>query len=279
MSTSFYFIRFSDLGPSALAAYRLILSALVTTPLFFWGYKKHRHDFKLSSIWKCAAPGLFLSFHFISWNMGSRLTLGSNATLMVNLVPLVLPISLYFLAREKITRSELYGTLIALLGVLVIGVGDFHLAPEQLKGDLICLGSMVVLSVYIALVRNSASLFPNIWLFTVPVWFFAAISSTLFGWATGELTQKLNPHDYYALFGLILVPTILGHGSSIIALSKVRGQLMSLFNVGQMIPASILAWLAFREKPHLSTYIAAVLVVIGVVVALRYRPRVEPSKS
>ena len=269
MSSSFYFVRESILGPAALAAYRLMLASLVTLPLFLMGMKKAGDRFQMKMVLRSVLPGIFLGLHFITWNMGCRLTAASNATLLVNLVPVALPFALFFLAKERITRGELFGTMLAIVGMFVMAIGDYNLSREHLKGDAVCAGSMLVLAMYIAFVRRNAPTFPNIWLFTVPVWIVAGITCSIFAFFWGEFDAKITSQDWYALAGLIIVPTILGHGTSILTLSLVRGQIMALFNLGQMIPASILAWFAYRELPHAAFFLAALFVVAGVVVALR----------
>jgi len=268
MSSSFIFVRESHLGASALAAYRLFLAAFVTFPLFFVALTRRGSEVPRGQYWHCVAPGVMFGLHLIGWNMGCRLTSASNATLLVNLVPVVLPFLLVFFVGERVTKREIWGTVVAFAGTVVVGLSDYHFSPDHLLGDGICFAAMLVLAVYIALVRKSASSFPSTWLFTTPVWLVAGMVCMTSAVLTGEYKATVSGSEWVPIAGLVLVPTLLGHGLSMLALRSVRGQIVALFSLGQCIPAAIMAWFIYKEVPHLAFYIAAFFIMAGVAVVV-----------
>jgi len=85
--------------------------------------------------------------------LAARATLAGNATLVVNMGPLVMPFLAWSFLREVPTKREIAGTGIALVGMIVLAWGDYRFSPEHLVGDGICFLSMLVYSVYIMSAR------------------------------------------------------------------------------------------------------------------------------
>ena len=276
MCTSFIFVRLSGIGAVPLATYRLLLSALVTLPLFYLGWSKHQPTGGWPlSLWRgCVAPGMALGVHLILWNIGCRMTSAANGTLIVNLSPIALPFALALFAKERINRSELLGTLFALAGLGWLAFSDYQgSSRDHLLGDGVCLVAMLVLAAYLALSRRSAPRFPNPWLFNVPVYGAAALTCAIWLLVTGAVWPPITNRDAWCLAGLVVFPTILGHGLALMALSRMRGQIVGLFGAAQFIPAAFWGWLIFHEKPAASFVISASLVMVGVVCAIRSRGR------
>jgi drug/metabolite transporter (DMT)-like permease len=273
MCTSFIFVRLSHMGAVPLATYRLFLSAVVTLPLFHLGWSKHRPSGASSLLRGCIGPGAALGVHLILWNIGCRMTSAANGTLIVNLSPIALPFALALFAKERINRGELVATLFALGGLGWLAISDYHGSREHLMGDGVCLAAMLVLACYLALARRSAPRFPNPWLFNVPVYASAALTCAAWLLLTGETWPKITDRDAWCLAGLVLFPTILGHGLALMALGRMRGQIVGLFGSAQFIPAAFWGWLIFQEKPGASFILSAALVMVGVIFAIRSRSR------
>ena len=100
-STSFVYIRESSEAPVMLAAYRLLLTSLLISPLFIRDYRRF-HKGELGTLFRSSiGPGFVLGLHFITWVIGARMTTGANATLIVSLVPLAMPFFMLFLSLSK----------------------------------------------------------------------------------------------------------------------------------------------------------------------------------
>ena len=128
-ASSVLLIKASTLEPAVLASGRLLLATLVLLP-FWWKEVRplKRRDF-WASVSPSVVPGIFLGLHFIGWNAGARATLAGNGSLIVNMVPLVMPFLAWGFLKETLTVRERTGTVIALLGLVVLGWGDYHFSP------------------------------------------------------------------------------------------------------------------------------------------------------
>lgn len=255
------FIKLSHMHPILLSAGRLLVAALLLSPLFMREYRRHRaaHLFRLKDT---LLPGLALAFHFIFWIQGARLAGSANGSLVVNLVPIAMPFFLYALFRERLTRMEWGGTAVAMAGLLLLGFSDFHLGREYLKGDALCFLSMLFLAGYMALARRNRH-FPSLWLYVTPLYFCAGLFCLVLGLAVARPTTWPSGREWLLVFLLGLVPTIVGHSAINHAMKHLRGQSVSVLLMGQFIYAGILGYFFFAEIPAPFFYVASTLLVAG----------------
>ncbi|TLD71244.1 DMT family transporter [Phragmitibacter flavus] len=274
MSTSVIFIKVSELDITALTTGRLWLSVMLLLPLMEWHRRRAvRSEAGLVKGWWRLGllPGAVFVVHLITWAMGARMTSSANATLAVNTAPLLMPFLLFWIAKERVTRVELMGTAVAFAGLVVLTAADAKLDPDHFRGDLVCMGSMTLLAVYLALGRRRLPMLPSPWLYSVPLYICAGSVSlmlTLDGEKWAPLFGEHAGIEWFCLVGLAVVPTILGHGLAMAALRVLRGQVVAVMSLGQFLTAGLMAWWVFGEQPHGLFYVAAALVVTGCAVVI-----------
>jgi drug/metabolite transporter (DMT)-like permease len=267
-STSVIMIKASAVHPALLCGYRLLVASALLAPLFLRSRRRHRGGYAWRHLGASIVPGLLLALHLITWTIGARLTYAANAALLVNLVPLVMPLLLFVQVREVVNRAELAGTGIALLGLLLLGRSDFHLDQAHLLGDLTCLGSMLLFALYLVAAKRNRDV-PDLWLYIVPLYAVAGLLCFAMAVPMTQVWTLLPAREYLLLLGLALLPTITGHSLLNHSMRHLRGQLVSVANLHQFVFAGILAFLIFGEKPAWPFYPAAALVVTGAVIVVR----------
>ena len=99
-STSVIMIRWSDEHPLLVAAYRLLVAVAILSPIFLRQVKK-RGGLSLGDLRPTILPGLILGLHFIAWITGARLTSAANATLIVNMNPVVMPLFAFLFSTGR----------------------------------------------------------------------------------------------------------------------------------------------------------------------------------
>jgi len=210
-----------------------------------------------------------MGLHFVTWTVGARMTPAVNASLIVNMVPLVMPLFLWLMMKEAITRREGVGTAISVAGVLLLAWLDFDISREFFEGDLICFVSMLLFGWYLAFGRKNRD-FPSIWLYVVPVYFVGGVTCLAMGLPFHHPAEGNYPWDLLMIIGLAIFPTILGHSSFNYCMRHMRGQIVSLGTLGQFITAGLMAYLHPRlgEVPEWNFYLASFLVILGAVIAL-----------
>ncbi|MFP4353902.1 MAG: DMT family transporter [Phycisphaerae bacterium] len=284
-STAAIWIKQSAMHPVLLAGVRQLIAAALLLPIFLRQWKQHRAVYTGRHLLRTILPGALLGVHFVTWIIGIRLAQTANGSLIVNMVPIVMPFLLVWLMDERLTRGEGIGTAVALAGVSILFVADYHLDWEHFQGDLLCFGSMLLFAGYLALGRRNRD-FPAIWLYLVPLYFWGGLICVA-AWpvslATGiaapaplgaEARFSLDPTlwDWLMALGLGVVPTIMGHSVLNFSMKHLRGQMVSIANLGQFIFAGILAYFLLSEVPAWTFYPAAAFMVTGAVIALRATP-------
>ena len=261
-STSIIMIKGSKLDPVLLAGYRLFVAGIIMLPLYFRDLKKEEK--KVSQTLYSCWPGAVLGLHFITWVIGCRMTYAANATLIVNMVPAVMPFILYFMIKEVLTKREMMGSAFAVSGIFILMLTDFKLNEQHFKGDIICFGSMFLFALYLVQsrkYRNSGS----IWLYTVPLYISGGLVCFLISACRGVFPwHGLNGTEISYILTLAILPTIIGHSALNYSMKKIRGQTVGVLNLSQFVFAAIYGFIFFREVPGQVFYISVFMLVVGI---------------
>jgi drug/metabolite transporter (DMT)-like permease len=214
-----------------------------------------------------ALPALMLAVHFITWIIGARLTQAANASMIVNLTPVAMPFFLLLFYREKIGRQEVIGTLFTLTGLLTLTGSNLSLSSETFLGDVVCIISMLTFAAYLALGRMNGGRL-GLWLYMVPLYWIAGLLCLI---CALFFINPIKPYDLrnvLLILGLGLVPTVFGHTILNYSLKFFRGQVVSVANLSQPFFAGISAYVLFDERPRPVFFVAAALMMTGIVIVL-----------
>lgn len=203
------------------------------------------------------------------------MTLAANGTLIVNMVPIVMPFFLFLFLREKINRIEVAGTLLALVRIFILTLGNYRIEPGNLLGDLVCFGSMLLFALYLVCGRANRGM-GSLWLYIVPLYAIAGVICLILALPFANPFAILPGREILLLAGLGLIPTVMGHSLLNLSLKHFGGQTVSVCNLGQFAFAGVLAFLIFAELPHPPFYLAVVLVVSGAWIVVRAMPPSDP---
>lgn len=280
-STSGPFIQMSawaDVAPFLLAFARLMLAGLLMMVFRFFFTNKNvggaRRTFSYDDFRAALPAGLLLGVHLGTWNMGVGASTVANATLIVNLNPVAMPIAMYLVIRERLTVGEILGTVVALGGVMLLMLGDPNISfsAGTLKGDLICFGSMLLAVAYLIVGKfrlKDRSLID----YLVPLYLIGALTCVPIALFESIKLDGVYRSDVISFVGLALVPTIIGHSIFNYVMPRVRTQVFSILNLSQFILAAILAWMLTGEVPERRFYPAAALIVVGAIFVVLTAPK------
>jgi drug/metabolite transporter (DMT)-like permease len=275
-STAVIQIKASHTHPFVLAAMRLSIASVLLAPLAWREYQRHKAVFGWAQLRRTWLPSVVLAVHFISWAYGARMTIVAQASLIVNLAPVAIPFFLHYLVGERINRIEVYGTILALLGVVLLSIRDVLAGGGDVWGNAVCFGSMLLFAWYLALGRKNRD-FPSLWLYVVPVYAQAAVLCLLAAIPWLGTFEVSSTREWSLMFGLAVLPTIMGHSLLNASMRHLRGQVVSLGNVGQFIFAGIMAFFLFSQTPPLSFYFASLMVITGVALVVFAAPTPPPK--
>jgi drug/metabolite transporter (DMT)-like permease len=277
-STSAVLIRMSGSNPFVLTALRLLIAAVLLAPVQLSQMRTHGAAYTGDHLRRTRLPALVLALHMILWTLGARMTAVAQSTLIVNLVPVALPFFLFWLARERINRTELVGTSLAILGLLTLSLKDAFLGGGSIAGDAVCFASMLLFAFYLSLGRRNRD-FPSVWLYVIPVYSQAAVICLVVALPWIGTFQFGSGREWAIMAGLAAIPTVCGHSLLNAAMRGIRGQIVSLCNASQFVFAGAMGYLLFAESPRGIFYAASAIVVAGVAVSALAGPPVptEPA--
>jgi drug/metabolite transporter (DMT)-like permease len=256
------FVKSGNMDPFILASYRQLLAALLLIPLFIRDMKQNNRAFHIRQTVPSILPGIFLGLHFILWVIGARLIPGAHSSVIVTMGPVFMPFIMYFMLREKITILELAGSFLALSGVFFLGLKDSEFAAQYIKGDFLVFLAMIMVTLYLAFARKNRKN-SLLWFYMVPLYITGGLLCFIIGLITGADLLPRSGGDWISILGLAIVSTIIGHSINNYGMRKLRGQVVSLLNLTQIIFATLLSFLILGEIPPAYFYPAAIVILSG----------------
>lgn len=262
ISFSSIFIRWSDAEASVIGMYRLFLTNLIMLP-FVW--KSRKEMFSLTGRqwgWLLLSGGL-LGLHFLFWMGSLSYTTVASSTVILTLQPILVVIASYFLFGAVINRTMLLGIVLALIGSIVIGAGDFQISGSALHGDLLSLLGTVAIAAHMLvgkqILQGMSAFVYNFWVF-----FTAGSLLAIYNAAQGYAFFGYSPKEWGVFMLLAVVPTLFGQYLFNWLMQYMSASTVSMAVLGEPVFASLLAWLLLKESLSGLQLGAGVVILIGV---------------
>ena len=270
------FVRFaSDASPLAISAWRLSIAAVVLIPIA-WVRKPHSLNLKMI-LW-CVASGAALALHFVLWTSSLVYTSVASSVLFVTTHPLFVGLGSFVLLKESPTRRLLLGVAVALVGGLLIGVGDLRLAGQALRGDLLAVAGGLMVAIYFMIgrvVRQTVSATEYVAVtYGVAAFLVLAICAIT---RTPVLGFSGPTFGYLVL--LALIPQLLGHSTFNWALKHLPATHVSILILGEPVGSGLLAVLLFGEIPSGLNLAGAALILAGIYLSVSNKERSHVHSS
>ncbi|MEO1039852.1 MAG: EamA family transporter [Pseudomonadota bacterium] len=260
-------VKLSDLGPQAIAFWRLLFSLPALT---IWLWLEERRFTSRETLDKRALvlAGVFFAFDLAFWHAGIKITTAANATLLANLTPILVAVGAWALFSEKITARFLIASAIALIGAVLLAAANISIAPERLAGDILSALTSAWYAAYILAVRFARRYASSsrIMLWTSAVAAPIALVITLI---FDEPFLPQSAAGWLPLLALGLIVHIGGQGGLAFGLGRVPAALAALIILIQPVVAATLGWFLFGESLIAVQIFGAGLVLVGVYAAQR----------
>jgi drug/metabolite transporter (DMT)-like permease len=253
-------VRESPVGPAATAFWRLAIAL----PFALWtgrfALAMTSRDTVLAMV-----SGFLLAADLVFWNNAILRTSVMEATVLVMTFPLIVAVGEIWIFGRRLSAKLILGGLIALAGTVVIASGK---APgnHDLLGDAMALaaacfyaGSLLISAQLCR--RNEAS--------GVTFWVIlgAAVGTLPFALAESVLLPRtLADLGYLSFYGLLTYGAYALYNS---ALSKLPTTLVAISGYGQPVIATSLAALLLNEIPSATSFVGALIIVAGLVLATK----------
>ena len=150
LSASAIFVKLANAPSSIIAFYRIFISFCFISVITI--SKKSSREELLSisrkEIILSIVSGLSLALHYFLWFQSLSLTSVASSTVIVTLQPLFAFVAGHFFFKEQYSKLAILGFVIAVMGSVIIGWGDFQISSKALLGDFIAFISAGLISTY-----------------------------------------------------------------------------------------------------------------------------------
>ena len=279
VSTAAVLFKLADASPIIAAFWRLFFATVILSFLaLFSGNSSQNIDEwkKLGRSWFLVLlSGLALAIHFVSWFTSLELTSVAASVVLVDSSPLIVLFLSYFFLKEKISQTQLWGILIALVGAFIIGWGDFQ--GDNIVGDLLAILGALAVAVYFTIGRHLRQRL-NIYSYVIPVYgscaFFLLIGALL-------MQEPLfdNSSEQWGYFlALAILPSVLGHTLFNYAIKELPASVVSTATLGEPVGAAFLAFLIIAETPSLYDLIGGMIILGGILITIWQSKKEEKNE-
>ena len=262
------FVRWSEVGPSATAFYRLLLALPFLGLGMAWWPDVPKAAASGWPGWTLVLPGLFFAGDLALWHWSIQLTSVANATLFANLAPIFVTIGARVLFRERITLPFLAGLGLAVSGAVLVVGSSFRLTHRHVIGDLLGLATALFYAGYLLSVKHARGRQS-----TVQVMLWTSLAACPVLWvlaaASGERLMPLGTAGWAMVIGLALVSQIGGQGLIAYAFAHLPASFSSVSLLVQPVVAALLAARILNEPLHPLQVAGGLVVLAGIAVAGR----------
>jgi drug/metabolite transporter (DMT)-like permease len=260
-----------QVAPIVIAFYRMAMATLILLPAALTIKAGEIKSLDGRQVAMLIAGGFFLAVHFGAWITSLKYIPISTSVVLVNSHPLFVVIASYMFLGERPSPLSIIGTLIGMIGMLVISQEAISNVSLGSSGDamlgnaLAVLGALAVVGYFIVgrKARSRLSLLG----YVTPLYGVCSALLLLWAIATGAPLYPYSATVWTYFAALAIVPTIFGHTVFNWAIKHVRPSAISLAFLGEPVVASVLAYIFFSQAPPSSTFIGGALVLAGVYLA------------
>ena len=265
ISTSPVIAKLLPLVPAAVIAFWRMTSASV----MLWGYSSIRPQESITpkNIRLVLAAGFLLAMHFIFWFGALKLTSIANTTVLGIVAPAFTLLFERLWYNRKLSWITITALLIILVGGIIVQGNDLGYLQGSGLGNIMAILSAVFLgSVFLigAKVRKTTPVIT----YTRTVYTVSAIVLLVSSLILDNLLLGYTKNDYFWLFMLGLIPTLIGHTAFSYSVKFVSPTVIAAFPLGEPIIASYLAWLLFAERVPFYVVGGGLIIFIGLIILI-----------
>lgn len=271
-----YKLALKDIPPFTLVFLRFYLGALVVLPFVYNKLEVKRSDWK--DLFLVAFFGVTLTISFLI--LGLKYTSSINAPIIMSSAPIFLLIGSFFYLKEKLRFKIVMGTLVSLIGVLVIVLMPLFFAKGvdgNILGNFFLVFAALGSTIHALLLKKISSNYSPL---TIAFWecFIGALPLTPLYFIELQNTNWIANLHGYSIFGIIfgfLFATAIGHSIYNFGIKNIKASEVGIFNYVDPLATVIIAIPLLGEKITTPYLIGSILVFLGIFVAegrLHYHP-------
>jgi len=267
------FVKWSELSPSAILFYRMILTLPFLFLLNFYLNKKISFQVKdKKTIFYSAIASIAFTFDLILWHYAMDITSVSNATIIVNSAPILIAVLSYIFFKEKPAKGFTASFVITYIGIIGLIIFSNNYINGKILGDILCLFAAFGYATYLLIISKlgKETALNIIFYTTLFCSIFAIIPMLL------ESGNKL-PSSSFEWQNLFLLAFLCQFGGQFLityGIAKISASSGSIGLLMQPLTATILASFIFSEILNANQILFIFITLFGI-----YLARISLSKN
>ena len=265
ISLSSIFVKYSSAPSAVTAAYRLLWTILLMSPVTFGRREIRQELFHVSrrNLLLSILSGVFLAFHFTLWFESLHHTSVASSTTIVCTEVIWVSLGYALFLKGRMSLRPILAIAVTLVGSALIAFADSSAGGAHLYGDLLSLLAAITVAAYVLLgrvVRESVS--TTVYTFIV----YASCAAMLLLFCLVQRNSLFGYGFSGILVGLLLAvfSTILGHSIFSWCLKYFSPSFVSASKLCEPVVAAILAGFLFGETPAALQLAGGALILGGV---------------
>ena len=278
VSTAAILIRLAqaELHSLAVAAWRLTLATLILTPFALKMVRSELRTLTRREWLNALASGFLLAIHFATWITSLAYTSVAASVVLVWTNPIFVGLASHLFLGERLSRGMVIALVVAIVGSVIIGMGDLGEGTHRLLGDLLALMGAVAGAGYFLIGRRLRARL-SLLAYIYPVYGTAAVILMIVMLISGRAAIPQRSQTWLWMVLMALGPQILGHSSLNWALRYLSATYVTLATLGEPIGSTLLAWWLLGEIPTPWAVVGGMLILAGIFVASRSERRMRKS--
>ncbi|NEO95094.1 MAG: DMT family transporter [Moorea sp. SIO3G5] len=218
-----------------------------------------------------SGAGICLALHFVAWITSLSFTSIAASTTLVTTTPIWVALVSWLWFKEKLTRLTVLGIGVAFVGAVLISLGDggaLSGGSNPLLGNSLALMAAVIASLYVLWGREAQQRGLSIGSYSAVAYSMGALVLLLLSllWGVSYINYPVGVYVYILL--LALFPQMVGHTSFNWLVRWINPTLVTLAILFEPVGACFLGYLIFQEVPGVLVLVGAVVLLVGVAVAV-----------
>ena len=252
-----------------LAASRMILAAIIFLPI----WQNPKSDRAQSNAYYYAiAAGICLAIHFATWITSLAYTSIAASTVLVTTNPIWVGLFSWWWYQEKLTRQQVVGIAIALLGGITMAIADRNSGGNYgnpILGDALALLGAVMSSLYIIFGSQAQRRGLATGSYIAIAYLTAALCLFPLPFLSGTSYLGYPGKVYLYVLLMAIMSQVVGHTSLNWAVRWISPTLISLSLLFEPVVASLVGAIIFEEVPTASSLLGGLIIMLGIAIFLR----------
>lgn len=266
---------FAEIQPFTLAFLRFFLASAIIYPFVRKKLKIHQEDWAILMF----ISVIGLTFHIAYYYIGLKLSSSINVPIISSAAPIFIIIGSTIFLHEKIKKKMVQGTLISLLGVIIIVLRPIfeNGMDSSLIGNILFIVSMGLSVFYTLLLKEIAPKYNPLTL-TFWIFFITSLSFLPLVFLESNNTSQLLSLDAKSIFGIIfgaVFCSVVAYTLQTFAIKYISANEVAVFSYVDPIIAIFIAKPLLGESITTTFLIGSILIFFGIFISenrLHYHP-------